>query len=113
MTLAYRAEYVKALGKEAVPEIALPQEWLAKRLQEFPRIGNEQSPMWSLMPHCTERTNEPAATSDWVKVGRHFGLDMQIVASGCCGMAGLYGHELANRPTSEAIYGLSWGPTLE
>jgi Fe-S oxidoreductase len=26
MTLAYRAEYVKALGKETVPEILLPQE---------------------------------------------------------------------------------------
>jgi hypothetical protein len=27
-------------------------------------------------------------------------------------MAGLYGHELANRSTSETIYGLSWGPIL-
>ena len=43
---------------------------------------------------------------------RRLGVDLQIVASGCCGMAGLYGHERANRPTSEAIYGLSWGPIL-
>ena len=110
MTLAYRAEYLKALGNEAVPVISLPQEWLAERLHELPRLINEQDPAWSLLPHCTERTNAPAATSDWIKVALHFGVDMQIVASGCCGMAGLYGHELANRPTSEAIYRQSWGP---
>jgi len=34
------------------------------------------------------------------------------VASGCCGMAGLYGHERANRTTSETIYGLSWKSIL-
>jgi FAD/FMN-containing dehydrogenase/Fe-S oxidoreductase len=108
MTLSYRAEYVKALGKDAVPLIALPQEWLAERLQGLPGRGHAQTVSWSLLPHCTERTNAPSATADWVKVARHFGVELQTVASGCCGMAGLYGHELANRPTSETIYGLSW-----
>lgn len=112
MTLAYRAEYVKVLGKEAVPDIALPQEWLAERLPELPHLAAKDSPTWTLLPHCTERTNAPAATSEWIKVGRHLGVQLQIGASGCCGMAGLYGHELANRPTSESIYGLSWGPLL-
>ena len=32
MTLAYRAEYVKALGEETAPSVALPQEWLASRI---------------------------------------------------------------------------------
>jgi Fe-S oxidoreductase len=112
MTLAYRAEYIKALGKDAVPLIALPQEWLAQRLHEMPQRAIEGSAAWSLLPHCTERTNAPAATSEWVKVARHLGVDLRIVASGCCGMAGLYGHERANRATSEKIYGLSWGPIL-
>jgi Fe-S oxidoreductase len=112
MTLAYRAEYVKALGQEAVPPIALPQEWLAERLDELPQRAVDGFPSWALLPHCTERTNAPAATLDWVKVGRRLGVDLQIAGSGCCGMAGLYGHELAHRSTSETIYGLSWGPIL-
>ena len=112
MTLAYRAEYVKSLGKETVPHVALPQEWLTQRLDELPQRAVNGAPSWTLLPHCTERTNAPAATSDWVKVGRRLGVDLQIASSGCCGMAGLYGHELANRSTSEAIYGLSWGPIL-
>jgi Fe-S oxidoreductase len=113
MTLAYRAEYPKALGADAVPHVALPQEWLARRLDELPELRSEPRRTWKLLPHCTERTNAPAATSDWVKVARHFGLELEIVASGCCGMAGLYGHEVANRKTSESIYAISWGPILE
>jgi len=31
-----------------------------------------------------------------------------VLASGCCGMAGTYGHEARHRATSERIYALSW-----
>jgi Fe-S oxidoreductase len=41
-------------------------------------------------------------------VFQHFGLDLQLLASGCCGMAGLYGHEREHRAASEGIYQLSW-----
>lgn len=113
MTLAYRSEYPKALGADAVPQVDLPQEWLVRRLDELPDLQSEPRRTWKLLPHCTERTNAPGATSDWTKVARRFGLELEIVASGCCGMAGLYGHEVANRQTSESIYAISWGPILE
>jgi Fe-S oxidoreductase len=112
MTLAYRSEYVKALGMDAVPQILLPQELLSMRIDELNPIPLEEGSAWSLLPHCTERTNAPAATSDWIKVSRRLGVDLKILESGCCGMAGLYGHDLANRATSKKIYGLSWGPIL-
>jgi FAD/FMN-containing dehydrogenase/Fe-S oxidoreductase len=112
MTLAYRAEYVKALGTQAVPPIALPQEWLLERLHELPELAAGDDAKWALLPHCTERTNAPAATADWVKVARRLGVELEVLPSGCCGMAGLYGHERANRATSQAIYGLSWRPVL-
>jgi Fe-S oxidoreductase len=47
-----------------------------------------------------------------VKLGQRFGINFHIVPSGCCGMAGLYGHERSNRATSEAIYESSWRPIL-
>ncbi|CAN7763036.1 FAD-binding and (Fe-S)-binding domain-containing protein [Variovorax sp. LjRoot84] len=112
MTLTYRAEYVKALGAEAVPEVALPQEWLLRRWDELPQLKADRHSRWALLPHCTERTNAPAATAQWAQLGERFGIDLQVVASGCCGMAGLYGHERANRTTSEAVYGLSWKSIL-
>jgi Fe-S oxidoreductase len=112
MTLCYRAEYVKALGAEAVPRVHLPQEWLAQRLDELEPRQVNPALTWTLLPHCTERTNAPAATADWVKVAKRLGVDLQIVPSGCCGMAGLYGHEAAHRATSEKIFSLSWGTIL-
>jgi Fe-S oxidoreductase len=108
MTLTYRAEYVKALGADAVPRVMLPQEWLASRLEHLPSLRLQVPGRCALLPHCTERTNAPAATSQWAAVFRHFGIELQVLASGCCGMAGLYGHERANRAASEGIYRLSW-----
>lgn len=112
MTLTYRSEYVKTLGTGAAPEVQLPQEWLMQRLSELPEVDIHASETWSLLPHCTERTNAPAATSMWPQVARRLGVDLRILASGCCGMAGLYGHERSNRRTSEAIYNLSWRSIL-
>lgn len=108
MTLAYRAEYVKALGADRVPVVLLPQEWLIRRLDDLPKLEADPSNPWHLLPHCTERTNAPAATADWKRVADRLGIALRIVPSGCCGMAGLYGHERDHRATSEAIYGLSW-----
>jgi FAD/FMN-containing dehydrogenase/Fe-S oxidoreductase len=108
MTLAYRAEYIKALGKERVPQIFLPQEWLARRIDELPSLQADDANAWALLPHCTEKTNAPAATADWAKVCKRLGGELSTVPSGCCGMAGLYGHERAHRATSEAIYRQSW-----
>jgi Fe-S oxidoreductase len=113
MTLTYRSEYVKALGAAAVPDVALPQEWLLKHWDQLPELPTlTADSRWALLLHCTERTNAPAAIAQWAQLGRRFGIDLQVVASGCCGMAGLYGHERANRATSESIYGLSWKSIL-
>jgi len=112
MTLTYRAEYVKAIGSEASPRVALPQEWLAGHIEELPRFAANEAPRWALMPHCTERTNAPASIGQWRRVFEHFGIDLHVLPTGCCGMAGLYGHEKEHRATSEAIYRQSWANHL-
>lgn len=112
MTLTYRSEYVKTLGTDEVPKVLLLQEWLAQRLDMLPQLPLQTGPDWLLMPHCTERTNAPVAVDDWTRVAERLGVRLNVVASGCCGMAGLYGHERAHRETAEAIYRLSWGPQL-
>jgi Fe-S oxidoreductase len=108
MTLTYRSEYAKGLRSDRPPNVALPQEWLAARIDELPRLPARGGAAFLLMPHCTERTNAPAALAQWPAVFRGFGLEMKVLATGCCGMAGLYGHEARNRATSRTIYGLSW-----
>jgi Fe-S oxidoreductase len=49
---------------------------------------------------------------NWKRVFAGFGTRLNVLPSGCCGMSGTYGHEARNRTTSEAIYGMSWGPAV-
>jgi FAD/FMN-containing dehydrogenase/Fe-S oxidoreductase len=106
MTLTYRSEYRQALPGRDLPRVHLVQEWLAGRLDRArPASGSE--PYW-LLPHCTERATAQPALADWTEVFAALGLRLSVLPSGCCGMAGTYGHEAEHRAMSERIYGLSW-----
>lgn len=106
MTLTYRSEYKQALPGRDLPQVQLVQEWLAARLD--PRAARPDGEPYRLLPHCTERAMAQPAVSAWTQVFQAFGLALAVQPSGCCGMAGTYGHEAENRATSERIYGLSW-----
>lgn len=108
MTLTYRAEYKKVLGAQA-PKVQLIQEFLAgqkTRLEEHKALFG--SGEFSLLAHCTEKTNAVASIKDWQTVFATLGQTLQVIETGCCGMAGTYGHETANVETSKKIYALSW-----
>ncbi|MBI0432690.1 FAD-binding and (Fe-S)-binding domain-containing protein [Roseomonas sp. KE0001] len=104
MTLSYRSEY-PGIGVET-PPVLLPQEWLARRLHLIP--AREAGEGFALLPHCTERTNAPAAVKDWQGVFARLGAPLTVLAAGCCGMAGTFGHEAEHRAVSEQLYGMSW-----
>ncbi|MDT0512453.1 MULTISPECIES: FAD-binding and (Fe-S)-binding domain-containing protein [unclassified Halomonas] len=117
MTLTYRQEYVKALGPEAVPEVRLLQEWLAthadrlaNRLADGPALAD---PGFRLLAHCTEATTAPGSPGAWQRVFAAFGLKLELVSTGCCGMSGTYGHETRNLATSRTLYAQSWQPLVE
>jgi Fe-S oxidoreductase len=86
--------------------VLLVQEWLARHRDALPAVGGGAA--YRLLPHCTERTTALAAVRDWGAVFAAFGLRLAILPSGCCGMAGTWGHEAEHRATSERIYALSW-----
>ncbi|WGI25263.1 FAD-binding and (Fe-S)-binding domain-containing protein [Halomonas alkaliantarctica] len=114
MTLTYRQEYVKALGDEAVPEVLMLQEWLATRINTLaPNQLKLTDPGFKLLSHCTEKTNAPGSPKAWQQVFAAFGLELELVATGCCGMSGTYGHETRNAATSKTIYAQSWQPQVE
>lgn len=119
MTLTYRQEYVKTLGPNAVPEVLLLQEWLLSLGQSVLPSGwngdavEAADPGYRLMSHCTEKTNAPGSPKGWQQLFERFGLTLDLVETGCCGMSGTYGHEARNRQTSETIYDLSWRAPVE
>jgi Fe-S oxidoreductase len=110
MTLTYRSEYASALGEERSPDVLLLQEWLAIHVAAAPVRSDARE--YRLLGHCTERTNAPESLRQWQLVFERFGLSLRVESTGCCGMAGTYGHVAAHRETSEAIYRMSWGRKL-
>ncbi|WP_339617532.1 FAD-binding and (Fe-S)-binding domain-containing protein [uncultured Gilvimarinus sp.] len=106
MTLAYRSEYQKVLGDKA-PKVALIQEWLAAQdLTEATALFAKSD--YKLLAHCTEKTNAAASIKDWQTVYVALGQELNVLETGCCGMAGTYGHEAANVATSKKIFSQSW-----
>lgn len=110
MTLVYRQEYRKVAGAQACPRVLLPQEWLIGALDTAvpARRNNAARANYRMLPHCTERTNEPTSAMLWREVFARAGLSLTIPDSGCCGMSGTYGHELRNVETSKTIFEQSW-----
>lgn len=68
---------------------------------------------YRLLGHCSEKTAVPSSTQHWLQLFERLGLRLHAQASGCCGMAGTYGHETHHVDDSIAIYRLSWQPIIE
>lgn len=111
MTLVYRQEYSKVLGTDQAPTVLLPQEWLATELAHMPQSLPSDT-RWYFLPHCTEKTNEPGSVALWQKVFAGLGMKLEVLASGCCGMSGTYGHETRSAGHSQTIYRQSWQPLV-
>ena len=61
-----------------------------------------------LFSHCTEQALRPQAADSWHAVFRHFGMAVTSVRTGCCGMAGMFGHEFEHQAISKRLFDLSW-----
>ena len=103
---AATAETVSEAGAKQRPAVA-------KATLDGHRGAAAAPQSYRLLAHCTEKTNEPNSSAQWVKVFGHFGLKLQVQATGCCGMSGTYGHEARNAATSRTIYSQSWQAHVE
>lgn len=113
LVLCYRDEYREILGdKRGDFQVMLSHEWLDSITAERAERASEGE-SWYLFPHCTENTALPQAQARWASIFSRFGARLETVSTGCCGMAGTYGHETRNLENSLGIYGLSWQPQLE
>lgn len=108
MTLTYRSEYAALPSARLRAPVLLLQEWLAANLDRLPLPKASPRERFTLLAHCTERTNAPAALKQWSLLFEKLGIKLDMADVGCCGMAGTFGHELRNRPISEKLYAMSW-----
>ena len=112
IVLTYRDEYIKIKSLKASFRVQLLQEFLwekRERLQH--RMGDRifQSNHYYLFGHCTEKTIALNSQKQWQQVFQILRIPLTLVSAGCCGMAGIYGHETEHYNESQGIYSLSWG----
>lgn len=103
-----RQDYAKA--RIHVPEVLLPQAFLAREIaagRAFPEPSSITEPV-TLLGHCTETTAEANAAAQWEAVFAAVGAKLSTPSTGCCGMAGLFGHQKRHQQMSLKLFELSW-----
>lgn len=105
-TLMFRQE----IPLSAPARVLLPQEFLAselKRGRSWAQPSRRPEPA-RLLLHCTENALGAQMQGQWRDVFSALGLNIEIGAAGCCGMAGMFGHYERHQDTSRKLYDLSW-----
>ncbi len=115
--LSFRDEYRAFCDQDDLGfHVELIQEWLSQNLQLFPQTdlqkNNSRKPYY-LFTHCTEKSLVADSAKQWQAIFQHFGLQLEIMNSGCCGMAGTYGHEKEHYVNSKKLYAMSWQNPIE
>lgn len=112
-TLMIRQEY-PGNGYLDLPEVLLVQEFLLQRLHAgdiwpgaLPQTGAK------LFLHCTEASANPDAGKQWQQIMDGLGLEVEIASTGCCGMAGVYGHQARHQEISKQLFELSWTEQID
>lgn len=104
-----RQEYADA-GFAAAGRVQLVQEFLVASMRagkQWPSASPRAAPA-TIFLHCAEAAGSGAAARDWLAVFAKLGLAAAVAKTGCCGMAGLYGHEARHQEMSRRIFDLSW-----
>jgi Fe-S oxidoreductase len=119
VSLTYRQEYAQRLQNRPDYRVNLFHEWLESEIRNGrltpPKITAtiDQNSVPTLFPHCTEKTSIPDVSVKWQKIFDAFGIKLATERTGCCGMAGVYGHETANHDNSRRLYEMSWQKKAE
>ena len=66
----------------------------------------------TLLGHCTERATAPGLLAAWIRVLRAAGHEVIAPEVGCCGMAGIFGHEVDNQQMSMDLWQATWAEHL-
>ncbi|CCQ10574.1 Fe-S protein, homolog of lactate dehydrogenase SO1521 [Pseudoalteromonas luteoviolacea B = ATCC 29581] len=115
LVMVYRDEYKKILSPEQRGNfhVQLAHEWIENIIttdevkKRFNQAGTTNRKI-TLLHHCTETTALPNASKTWLSIFNLVGANVDSPSTGCCGMAGTYGHEVDHVENSKTLYRLSW-----
>jgi FAD/FMN-containing dehydrogenase/Fe-S oxidoreductase len=108
-TLMYRHEYPETFPECPEFSVFLLSEWL----EDIELPSRDMGKSYTLVQHCTERSLVPETSNQWRNIFRRMGFDVHIVKTGCCGMSGLFGHEVPHQRMSATLYDRNWRDIVE
>ncbi|MDQ5920787.1 MAG: hypothetical protein QG673_843 [Pseudomonadota bacterium] len=73
------------------------------------RLSNNK---YKLLPHCTEQAIAPNEAALWQQIFTNLGLELEVQNTGCCGMAGNYGHQKSHEQHSKDLFNMHWSKHL-
>ncbi len=105
------AEY--SMRSDLAPVLPI-ERFLAEEIAagRIPAQPSGAGPKLDILLHCTEKTAQPETAGRWGAVMTHLGLDARFPVVGCCGMAGLFGHQAEQAELSRRIFDIGWRPRL-
>ncbi len=110
LALMHRHDYAKVDPTYPTAAVRPLVELVVDRLD---RLSKTSAPVTiDLFGHCTEQALAPKWIDQWASVLSAAGHDVRRVATGCCGMAGVFGHEAENADLSHALFEQLWRPHL-
>ncbi|MET4896523.1 FAD-binding and (Fe-S)-binding domain-containing protein [Sphingomonadaceae bacterium jetA1] len=110
--LMFAQEFAEMTGDSV--EVAGLETLLAEAVRQgrVPAAANAVPPQ-RLLGHCSEQALRPQVLALWAEALAGFGIPAEPTRTGCCGMAGLFGHEAENQTLSRDIFALSWAQATQ
>ncbi len=107
-------EYVDSQSQQRNIKVHSIESFLIQLFKKTERIltDKKQQPV-TLLPHCQEQTSARESSQNWQSIFSQLGIELTVINAGCCGMSGLFGHEVENNKLSDTIFELVWKPTLQ
>ncbi len=110
VALLYEHEYPAILPTFPTGVVRGLADVLAERADQLPTAGRPETVQ--LFGHCTERSLAPQWVTQWKAVLEAAGHTVEVVETTCCGMAGIFGHEVDNQTVSRQLFDMGWRDRL-
>lgn len=113
LVFCYCDEYKQMFGDKCGDfQVLLVYEWLLKVLISDVcfDLGGE---FWYLFGYCIEVIVLLVVIKQWVDIFVYFGVKLENVSVGCCGMVGIYGYEVKNYVNLLVIYVFFWQQVMQ
>ncbi|GBQ88923.1 FAD-binding and (Fe-S)-binding domain-containing protein [Gluconobacter albidus] len=114
--LMFTQEYRDIAGAQPIPAVLPLETFLRQQIVKGtlqPVSASSENSGMTVISHCTEQAARPESAGDWAFILRHFGVPADAGKAGCCGMAGLFGHQTEHAKMSRDMFEQNWARKVE